>query len=93
MQPRLLLVHSPLVRCETWEPIARDLAADGYAVTVPDLAGTIGAGPPYYQRQAEVIAGCEKAGLTFASWLCDLTSSTIMRWRPRIVRAGFRWHA
>ena len=39
MQARLLLVHSPLVGCGTWEPIAKDLAGDGYAVTVPDLAG------------------------------------------------------
>jgi pimeloyl-ACP methyl ester carboxylesterase len=56
MQARLLLVHSPLVGCGTWEPIARDLAGDGYAVTVPDLAGTVAAGPPYHLRQARVIA-------------------------------------
>lgn len=56
MQPRLLLVHSPLVGCGTWAPIANDLAADGYAVTVPDLAGTVKAGPPYHLRQAQVIA-------------------------------------
>ncbi|MDR0345918.1 MAG: alpha/beta hydrolase [Nocardiopsaceae bacterium] len=55
MQARLLLVHSPLVGCGTWEPMARELAADGYAVTVPDLAGAITAGPPYHLRQAEVI--------------------------------------
>jgi pimeloyl-ACP methyl ester carboxylesterase len=57
MQARLLLVHSPLVGCGTWEPVARDLAGDGYAVTVPDLAGTVAAGPPYHLRQARVIAG------------------------------------
>jgi pimeloyl-ACP methyl ester carboxylesterase len=57
MQARLLLVHSPLVGCGTWEPIARDLAGDGYAVTVPDLAGTVTAAPPYHLRQAQVIAG------------------------------------
>jgi pimeloyl-ACP methyl ester carboxylesterase len=56
MQARLLLVHSPLVGRGTWEPAARDLAADGYAVTVPDLAGTVAAGPPYHPRQAQVIA-------------------------------------
>src|ERR1017187_4774270 len=56
MQARLLLVHSPLVGCGTWEPIADDLAGDGYAVTVPDLAGTVAAGPPYHLRQAEMIA-------------------------------------
>ena len=57
MQARLLLVHSPLLGCGTWEPVARDLAAAGYAVTVPDLAGAITAGPPYHRRQGEVIAG------------------------------------
>jgi pimeloyl-ACP methyl ester carboxylesterase len=56
MQARLLLVHSPLVGCGTWQPIADDLAGDGYAVTVPDLAGTVAAGPPYHLRQARVIA-------------------------------------
>jgi pimeloyl-ACP methyl ester carboxylesterase len=55
MQPRLLLVHSPLVGRGTWAPIASDLAADGYTVTVPDLAGTVTAGPPYHLRQAQVI--------------------------------------
>jgi hypothetical protein len=55
MQARLLLVHSPLVGRGTWEPAARDLAADGYAVTVPDLAGRVAAGPPYHPRQAQVI--------------------------------------
>src|ERR1700733_3030351 len=47
----MLLVHSPLVGCGTWEPVARDLAGNGYAVTVPDLAG-----PPYPLRLARVIA-------------------------------------
>ena len=56
MKARLLLVHSPLVGCGTWEPIAKDLAGDGYAVTLPDLAGTVTAGPPYHLRQAQVIA-------------------------------------
>jgi pimeloyl-ACP methyl ester carboxylesterase len=56
MQSRLLLVHSPLVGCGTWQPVAKVLAADGYAVTVPDLAGTVTAGPPYHLRQARVIA-------------------------------------
>jgi pimeloyl-ACP methyl ester carboxylesterase len=58
MQARVLLVHSPLVGCGTWEPVARDLAGDGYAVAVPDLADAVAAGPPYHQRQARVIADC-----------------------------------
>lgn len=53
----MLLVHSPLVGCGTWEPVARDLAGDGYAVALPDLAGAVAAGPPYHLRQARVIAG------------------------------------
>ena len=55
MQARLLLVHSPLVGCGTWKPVADDLAGDGYAVTVPDLADTA-PGPPYHLRQAQAIA-------------------------------------
>jgi pimeloyl-ACP methyl ester carboxylesterase len=58
MQARLLLVHSPLVGCGTWEPVADDLVRDGYAVSVPDLAGAIAVGPPYHLRQAQVIADC-----------------------------------
>lgn len=55
-QALLLLVHSPLVGCGTWSQVAAELAADGYAVTVPDLAITVTAGPPYHLRQAQVIA-------------------------------------
>jgi predicted alpha/beta hydrolase len=49
-QARLLLAHSPLVGCGTWQQVADDLAGDGYAVTVPDLAGTVAAGPPSASR-------------------------------------------
>ena len=56
MQARLVLVHSPLVGCGTWGPVAQVLAGDGYAVTVPDMAGAAAAGPPYHLRQAQVIA-------------------------------------
>lgn len=56
MEPRLLLVHSPLVGCGTWEPIAEVLAGDGYAVTVPDLGGMVTGRPPYHSRQAQVIS-------------------------------------
>jgi hypothetical protein len=57
VQAQLLLVHSPLVGWATWEPVADVLAAAGYAVTVPDLAGAVAAGPPYHLHQAELIAG------------------------------------
>jgi pimeloyl-ACP methyl ester carboxylesterase len=56
MDARLLLVHSPLVGRGTWEPIAQDLAGDGYGVSVPDLGGTVTDGRPYHSRLAEVIA-------------------------------------
>jgi pimeloyl-ACP methyl ester carboxylesterase len=56
MHARLLLVHSPLVGCETWEPVADDLAGDGYTVTIPDLFDAVAAGPPYHLRQAQMIA-------------------------------------
>jgi len=56
MVARLLLVHSPLVGCATWDQVAADLAGDGYEVGVPDLTGTVTAGPPYGLRQAQVIA-------------------------------------
>jgi hypothetical protein len=56
MATRLLLVHSPLVGPATWGLVAADLARRGAKVGVPDLTGTVAAGPPYCLRQAEVIA-------------------------------------
>jgi hypothetical protein len=56
MAARVLLVHSPLVGCASWDLVAADLAGWGYEVGVPDLTGTVAAGPPYCSRQAEVIA-------------------------------------
>jgi len=56
MGARLLLVHSPLVGCATWDLVAADLGGRGYEVGVPDLADTVTAGPPYCLRQAQVIA-------------------------------------
>lgn len=56
MATRLLLVHSPLVGPATWDLVAADLAGRGWEVGVPDLTGSIMAGPPYCVRQAEVIA-------------------------------------
>jgi pimeloyl-ACP methyl ester carboxylesterase len=56
MRTRLVLVHSPLVGCGIWEPVARLLAAEGYSVAVPDLAGAVQAGPPFHRAMARVIA-------------------------------------
>jgi alpha/beta hydrolase family protein len=55
MAARLVLVHSPLVGRATWDLVATYLAGSGYLVSVPDLAGTVAAGPPYCLRQAKVI--------------------------------------
>ena len=55
MAARVLLVHSPLVGCASWDLVAADLVGRGYDVGVPDLTGTVGAGPPYCSRQAGVI--------------------------------------
>jgi hypothetical protein len=56
MTARLVLVHSPLVGPASWDLVAADLAGRGYEVTLPDLTGTVTAGPPYVARQAGVIA-------------------------------------
>jgi hypothetical protein len=56
MAAQLLLVHSPLVGCATWDLVAADLAPGGYELSVPDLTGTVTAGPPYCLRQAQAIA-------------------------------------
>lgn len=56
MAARVLLVHSPLVGCASWDLVAADLARWGYEVGAPDLTGTVAAGPLYCSRQAEVIA-------------------------------------
>jgi hypothetical protein len=61
MGGRLLLVHSPLVGRATWDLVAAGLAGCGYPVGVPDLTGTLAAGPPYCSRQAEVIASSAAA--------------------------------
>jgi pimeloyl-ACP methyl ester carboxylesterase len=56
MAARLLLVHSPLVGCGTWDLVAAELVKVGCEVNVPDLTGTVTAGPPFSVRQAQVIA-------------------------------------
>src|SRR5258707_8702745 len=56
MAARLLLVHSRRVGPAAWELVAAEVAGRGCEVGVPDLTGTVTAGPPYCPRQAEVIA-------------------------------------
>jgi pimeloyl-ACP methyl ester carboxylesterase len=62
MAAKLLLVHSPLVGCASWDLVAADLAGRGYEVGVPDHSGTVAAGPPYHLRQAQVIADSAAGG-------------------------------
>jgi hypothetical protein len=62
MAVRLVLVHSPLVGCGAWDLVATYLAGDGYKVGVPDLTGTLTAGPPYCLPQAEVVADSASGG-------------------------------
>lgn len=59
MTTHLILAHSPLLGPSTWEPVAAELARAGYRVSVPDLSGTVAAGPPYGRPQAEIIARSE----------------------------------
>lgn len=56
MVTRLVLVHSPLVGPGSWRPVAGILAGCGYDIAIPDLTGTVAAGPPYFSRQAGAIA-------------------------------------
>ncbi|HEY1701330.1 MAG TPA: hypothetical protein VGG75_16625 [Trebonia sp.] len=59
MTTHLIFAHSPLLGPSTWEPVAAELARAGYRVSVPDLSGTVAAGPPYGRPQAEIIARSE----------------------------------
>lgn len=62
MVGRLILVHSPLVGPGTWERVTPALAGHGCQVSVPDLTGTLAAGPPYCSRQAGAIAASAAGG-------------------------------
>ncbi len=56
MADPLVLVHSPLVGPDTWEPVAAVLARHGRDVRVADLTAAGTGGPPYASRQADAIA-------------------------------------
>jgi hypothetical protein len=53
----LLLVHSPLVGPATWDVLAGTLRERGHEVLIPDLTGSLTAGPPYWSKQVDAIAG------------------------------------
>jgi len=52
-----VLVHSPLVGPATWGPVARELAARGYAAVVPSLLQVSEGEPPVWPRVAAAVAG------------------------------------
>jgi hypothetical protein len=49
----LVLVHSPLVGALTWQAVGNSLKSRGWRTFVPDFAGVIDGGPPYYERLAQ----------------------------------------
>ena len=52
----LVLVHSPLVGSDSWEPVAASLTRRGEKVTMADLTEALVGGPPYWPREVEAIA-------------------------------------
>ena len=59
MANSLVLVHSPLVGPESWEPVGAVLAERGQNVQVADLTHALGFGPPYLPRMVEAIAALD----------------------------------
>jgi hypothetical protein len=57
-----VLAHSPLVGPSTWDLVVPLLIEHGYEVRVPDLTGTLKAGPPYCSRQVGLITGSAITG-------------------------------
>jgi hypothetical protein len=51
-------VHSPLVGPATWSGVGPLLGERGYDVRIADLGGTLAKGPPFSDRQVDVIARC-----------------------------------
>jgi hypothetical protein len=54
---QVLLVHSPLLARSSWGDVPASLAELGYTVAVPDLRPVLDAGPPFYERLFQAIAG------------------------------------
>ncbi len=55
MIPPLVLIHSPLLFAGVWEPVAAQLRPEHH-VLVPSLSAALEGPPPYWQRQATLIA-------------------------------------
>ncbi len=51
-----MLVHSPLVGPETWQPVARLLRDRGYDVLAPSLAGVFDGPAPFYRAIGDSVA-------------------------------------
>jgi hypothetical protein len=58
---QIVLVHSPLLTPSSWGDVPGHISRRGYAVGVPDLRPALDAGPPYYERMFDTIAGCALA--------------------------------
>lgn len=66
MEPRFILIPSPLLGPATWEPAARALLRLGRRVSVPSLASVARAAPPYWPAGVDAIvraAGDEPVAL------------------------------
>ena len=50
-----VLIHSPLVGVSTWQGVAHELKAEGFAVAVPALHDTDDSGLAYWQQHAAAI--------------------------------------
>ncbi len=58
-----MLVHSPLVGALTWRSVAGLFSEAGWQCVVPDLAGALDEGPPYYAALAARVAGAVPEGI------------------------------
>lgn len=55
MTVSVVLVHSPLVGRDSWEPVAASLSRRGETVALADLTRVLGRGPPYWPHLVEAI--------------------------------------
>ena len=53
--PVFVLVHSPLVGPSTWQPVARELEANGRVALLPSLVGVAGAPAPQWQHVCRAV--------------------------------------
>jgi len=63
--------------------VLTDLAGRGYEVGVPDLSGTVVAGPPYCSRQAEMIARSASGQAMIVAEFFEIGESRTLAWGRR----------